>query len=61
MYDNVFYKISLVSFLVLFGSMVFFLIEYREKKGNSTFMILETEQAKSLNVKKINLISWKLL
>ncbi len=44
MSDNLFYKISLIGFLIFFGSMVFFLIEDREKKGNSVGKILKTEQ-----------------
>ena len=44
MSDNLFYKISLIGFLILFGSMVFSLIEYREKKENSAGNILKTEQ-----------------
>ena len=50
MSDNLFYKISSTSFLVLFGSMVFFLIEYREMKENSVAKILKNEQVKFLNI-----------
>ena len=46
MSDTLFYKISLMSFLVLFGLMVLFLIEYREKKEYSIDKILKTEQIK---------------
>ena len=50
MSDNLFYRIASISFLVLFGSMVFFLSEYREKKDNSTGKIFRNEQVKSLNI-----------
>ena len=48
MSDNLFYKISLIGFLIIFGSMVFSLIEHKEKKGNSVGKILKTEQIKFL-------------
>ena len=44
MSDSLFYKISLIGFLILFGSMVFSLIEYRDKSENSIGNILKTEQ-----------------
>ena len=48
MSDNLFYRIALISFLVLFGSMLFFLNEYREKKENSIGKIFRNEQVKFL-------------
>ena len=48
MSDNLFYRIFLISFLVLFGSMLFFLKEYREKKENSIGKIFRNEQVKFL-------------
>ncbi len=33
--DDIFYRISLIGFLVVFSSMVFFLTKYREKKVNN--------------------------
>ncbi len=48
MSDNLFYRIALISFLVLFGSMLFFLNEYREKKENSISKIFRNEQVKFL-------------
>ena len=50
MSDNLFFKIYLLGFLILFGLMVFFLVEYKEKKGNSVSKILITEQIKSSNI-----------
>ena len=35
MSDNFFYRISLIVFLIIFSSMVFFLTKYREKKDNT--------------------------
>jgi len=49
MSDNLFYRIFLISFLVLFGSMIFFLKEYREKEENSIGKIFSNEQVKFLN------------
>ena len=48
MSDNLFYRISLLGFLVLFSSMVFFLTKYREKKVNNINQISKTEQIKFL-------------
>ncbi len=50
MSDNLFYRISLISFIVLFGSMIFSIIEYRDKKENSIGVIFKTEQVKFLNI-----------
>ena len=36
MSDDFFYRISLIGFLIIFSSMVFFLTKYREKKDNNT-------------------------
>ena len=46
--DDFFYQISLVGFLVIFSSMVFFLTKYREKKDNTISQISKTEQIKFL-------------
>ena len=35
MSDDLFYRISLIGFLVVFSSMVFFLTKYRDKKDKS--------------------------
>ena len=48
MSDDLFYRISLIGFLVIFSSMVFFLTNYREKKVNITSQISKTEQIKFL-------------
>ena len=40
----------LISFLVLFGSMLFSLNEYRNKKENSIGKIFRNEQVKFLNI-----------
>ena len=48
MSDKHFYKISLISVLILFGSMVFYLIEYKENGENTVDNILKTEQVKFL-------------
>jgi len=50
MSDNLFYRISLIGFLFLFGSMIFFLMEYREKKENAAIQIFKTEKIKFLNI-----------
>jgi len=42
--DDLFYRISLIGFLVVFSSMVFFLTKYREKKVNNISQISITEQ-----------------
>ena len=44
MSDAIFYQISLIGFLVVFSSMVFFLTKYREKKVNNISQISKTEQ-----------------
>ena len=44
MSDDLFYRISLIGFLVVFSSMVFFLTKYREKKVNNISQISKTEQ-----------------
>ncbi len=49
MSDDLFYQISLLGFLVIFSSMVFFLTKYREKKVNNISQISITEQIKFLN------------
>ena len=48
MSDDLFYRISLIGFLVVFGSMVFSLPKYREKKVNNIIQISITEQIKFL-------------
>jgi len=48
MSDDFFYRISLIGFLIIFSSMVFFLTKYREKKVNNTSQISITEQIKFL-------------
>ena len=47
--DDLFYRISLIGFLVVFSSMVFFLTKYREKKVNNISQISTTEKIKFLN------------
>ena len=46
--DDLFYRISLIGFLVIFSSMVFFLMQYREKKENTISQSSKTEEIKSL-------------
>ena len=46
--DELFYQISLIGFLVVFSSMVFFLTKYREKKVNNISKISIAEQIKFL-------------
>ena len=46
--DELFYRISLIGFFVIFSSMVFFLTKYREKKVNTISQISKTEQIKFL-------------
>jgi len=48
MCDYLFYQISLIGFLVVFSSMVFFLTKYREKKVNNISQISVTKQIKFL-------------
>ncbi len=50
MSDELFYQISLIGFLVIFSSMVFFLTKYREKKDNNISQISKTEQIKFLKL-----------
>ena len=50
MSDDLFYRISLIGFLVVFSSMVFFLTKYREKKDNNISQMPKTEQIKFLNL-----------
>ena len=47
--DDLFYRISLIGFLIIFGSMIYFQMQYREKKENTISQISKTEQIKSLN------------
>tara|TARA_B100000161_G_scaffold257187_1_gene220903 strand:+ start:354 stop:542 length:189 start_codon:yes stop_codon:yes gene_type:complete len=44
MSDDLFYRISLLGFLVIFSSMVFFLIEYKENKEKNISQISKSEQ-----------------
>ena len=46
MSDDLFYRISLLGFLVVFSSMVFLLTKYREKIVNNMSEISITEQIK---------------
>ena len=46
--DDLIYRISLLGFLVVFSSMVFFITKYREKKVNNISQISITEQIKFL-------------
>jgi len=48
MSDNLFYRISLIGFLFVFSSMVFFITKYGEKKDNIISQISKTEQIKFL-------------
>ena len=48
MSDDLFYRISLIGFLVVFSSMVFFLTKFREKKVNNISQISIAEQIKFL-------------
>ena len=48
--DDLFYRISLIGFLVVFSSMVFFLTKHREKKDNNINKISKTEQIKFLKL-----------
>ena len=50
MSDDLFYQISLIGFLVIFSSMVFFLTKYREKKDNNISQIPKNEQIKFLKL-----------
>ena len=44
MSDDFFYRISLIGFLIIFSSMVFFLTKYREKKDNNISHISKSEK-----------------
>ena len=44
MSDDFFYRISLIGFLIIFSSMVFFLTKYREKKDNNVSHISKSEK-----------------
>ena len=48
MSDDLFYRLSLIGFLVIFSSMVFFLTKYREKKDNTISHISNNEIIKFL-------------
>ena len=48
--DDLFYRISLIGFLVIFSSMVFFLTKYREKKDNTITQTSKTELIKFLKL-----------
>ena len=48
--DDLFYQISLIGFLFVFSSMVFFITKYREKKVNNISQISITEQIKFLKL-----------
>ena len=50
MSDDLFYRISLIGFLVIFSSMVFFLTKYREKKDNTITQTSKTELIKFLKL-----------
>jgi hypothetical protein len=50
MSDDFFYRISLLGFLIIFSSMVFFLTKYREKKDNNIIQISKNEQIKFLKL-----------
>ena len=50
MSDELFYRISLIVFLVVFSLMVFFLTKYREKNVNNVSQISKTEQIKFLKL-----------
>ena len=50
MSDDLFYRISLIGFLVIFSSMVFFLTKYREKNDNNISKIPKTELIKFLKL-----------
>ena len=42
--DDLFYRISLIGFLLIFGSMIFFMNQYREKESNKISELLKTEK-----------------
>jgi len=50
MSDDLFYQISLIGFLIIFSSMVFFLTKYKEKKDNTIIQTSNTELIKFLKL-----------
>jgi len=50
MSDDFFYRISLIVFLIIFSSMVFFLTKYRDKKANNISQTSNTELTKFLKL-----------
>ena len=50
MSDDLFYRISLIGFLIIFSSMVFFLTKYRDKKDNTISKTSNTELIKFLKL-----------
>ncbi len=50
MSDDFFYRISLIGFLIIFSSMVFFLTKYRDKKDNT---IRQTSNTELINFLKL--------
>ena len=42
--DDLFYRICLIGFLLIFGSMIFFIVEYRDKESNKVSKFREIEQ-----------------
>ena len=42
--DDLFYRICLIGFLLIFGSMIFFIVEYRDKESNKVSKFIEIEQ-----------------
>ena len=50
MSDNFFYRISLIGFLIIFSSMVFFLTKIEKKKDNTISQISNTELIKFLKL-----------
>ncbi len=50
MSDDFFYRISLIGFLIIFSSMVFFLTKYRDKKDNTISKTSNTELIKFLKL-----------
>ena len=50
MFDDLLHRISLIGFLVIFSSMVFFLTKSRDKKDNNISKIFKPEQIKFLKL-----------
>ena len=50
MSDDLFYRISLIGFLIIFSSMVYFLTKYRDKKDNTINQTSNTELIKFLKL-----------